>query len=73
MKIGIIGERNNYISYSMILGTLNIDSIEVVWFVDAGVNEKIKKKLYGASPDLGPFKNLFSRIANLLKKRKSDN
>ena len=55
MKIGIIGERYNYISYSMLRESIACKNVEIVWFVEAKLPTRKKEKLYGMTFDYGPI------------------
>lgn len=68
MKIGLIGERHNFISYSMLKNSLNCADVEIVWFVDAGLPEEKREKLYGKSFDYGIIITILSRLNRLLKR-----
>ncbi len=60
MEIGIIGEDLNIITYNMLLKSLNCKKVKVVWFVDAKISIKKRKKMYGESFDYGIFQSLRS-------------
>jgi len=47
MQIGIIGEDGNYISYRMLEAVLAQPGVEIRWFVDAGLTEAKRRRLYG--------------------------
>jgi len=51
MKIGFIGERYNYISFSILSESLRCSDVTIKWFVDSRISTLLKNKLYPA-----PFK-----------------
>jgi hypothetical protein len=67
MKVGIIGERNNYISYSMLYKSLKCKNVEIIWFIDAKISEPIKKRLYGNTFDYGPIIKLLRMCYDLFR------
>ena len=69
MKIGIIGERYNFISYSMLSKALICKGIDVLWFVDATLPIKKKEELYGKKFYHGFFIEAIGGIISFLKKR----
>lgn len=66
MKIGIIGERNNYISYSMLWKSCACKDVEIVWFIESKIPDTKKEKLYGKVFDYGPTVRLLRKTANFL-------
>lgn len=66
MKVRLIGERNNYISYSMLQKSLAYKDIEIIWFIDAKLPNSKKEKLYGKIFNYGPIIRGLRKIANFL-------
>ena len=62
IKIGIIGERSNIISYSMLENSLKCSNVEVLWFIDAKLPLNIKEKLYGKQFHYGVLFYLINKI-----------
>lgn len=63
MRIGIIGEKSNFISYSMLSNALRCENIKIVWFINAETEKKIRDGLYGKPFDYGLVINLFKKIS----------
>ncbi len=76
MKIGIVGERYNYISYSMLRESLACKDIEIIWFIDAKLTSTKRVKLYGKVFDYGLIikllKETFNFVNNLLNRNYYD-
>jgi hypothetical protein len=68
MKLGIIGESKNHISYLMLLYSLKIPDVEIIWFVEASISSQKKEKLYGKIFDFGIFINFIRVVKNFFKK-----
>jgi len=67
MKIGIIGERHNFMSQTMLKESLACRGVEVVWFLEAGIPVGKQEKLYGRKFDYGPILNTIKRSKGILK------
>jgi len=70
MKVGIIGEKNNFISYSILRETLACQDVEVAWFVEAELPAEEREKLYEADFDYGSLIRIFEKIKSLFRKNK---
>ncbi len=66
MKIGIIGEKENFISFSMLRETLLCESVEIVWFVEAKLPSHKKEELYGQGFDYGFLFKFLGKAKGLL-------
>ena len=62
LRIGVIGERRNEITRTMLERLLQLPGLEPAWFVEADIPESLKHKLYGRPFDYGPVLN---RLLNL--------
>lgn len=69
MKIGIIGERNNNISYSMLYRSLECKNVQIVWFIEAKIQNTTEEKLYGRVFDYGIAMRLLQKTYNILASR----
>ena len=62
MKIGLIGERHNSLSYAMLERVLDCPGVELLWFVDGAVTPQLSRKLYGGNYDEGVLGGIVQKL-----------
>jgi len=66
MKIGLIGERHNFIAFSMLKALMDCQGLQLSFFIEADIDIVKREKIYGESFDYGWLKK-FKKLGMPLK------
>ncbi len=68
MRLGIIGEKHNFISYSMLTQAFACPGVEIAWFTEALLASNKRETLYGQTFDFGLVMKVARVMAALVRR-----